>query len=188
MIKKLQLISLVLVLSVFVKGQNGTPQSFEYEKSKISATEPPSQQWNEWFNLEVEKFLEKNKVGKTAGVTYSIPVVFHVIHTGEAVGTFPNLSVATIASQLAILNADYSGTGLNVGNVPTPFASLVANTGTINATATNAVAAGIAVAGNSGFIINSGKITRAGSKMGDMGAGAGVDARDARRAVSARHG
>lgn len=45
----------------------------------------------------------KTKVGKV----YYIPVVVHVIHNGEAIGTGPNISVAQITSEIGVLNKDY---------------------------------------------------------------------------------
>ena len=38
---------------------------------------------------------------------YQIPVVVHVIHNGEAVGTGTNLSQAAIQSQIDVLNEDF---------------------------------------------------------------------------------
>lgn len=45
--------------------------------------------------------------GKKASVVYNIPIIFHVIHTGQAVGTGYNLSLTQINSQITRLNADY---------------------------------------------------------------------------------
>lgn len=115
--------------SVFLKGQSPSlllqPEDVQ---SKLSGTEVPSQQWNKWFNEQVDKYEESLRSKKTATVPFRIPVVFHVIHTGQAVGTYPNIDSAQINSQIRILNADFSGAGLNVGNVPAAFANLVANT------------------------------------------------------------
>lgn len=38
---------------------------------------------------------------------YIIPIVFHVIHNGDAIGTGDNISYALIQSQLATLNDDF---------------------------------------------------------------------------------
>ena len=50
--------------------------------------------------------------GKKASIVYTIPVIFHVLHSGVAVNsatatTGRNLSAAQINSQLSVLNADY---------------------------------------------------------------------------------
>lgn len=124
MFKKLQLICLGLLGSLFLTAQDN--QSKDY-LSKQSGTEVPSQEWNDWFNGEVEKF--KKAAGKTAAVNHTIPVIVHVIHFGETLGTYPNIDSNQIKSQFVILNNDYAGTGLNYTNVPQPFANLISNTG-----------------------------------------------------------
>jgi Pregnancy-associated plasma protein-A/Secretion system C-terminal sorting domain len=44
---------------------------------------------------------------ETRATVYTIPVVIHVIHNGEAIGTGTNISDAQILSQLEILNKDF---------------------------------------------------------------------------------
>ncbi|HOZ52218.1 MAG TPA: hypothetical protein PLU17_10195, partial [Chitinophagaceae bacterium] len=44
---------------------------------------------------------------KTRATIYRIPIVVHVIHNGESVGSGANISVAQITSQIAVLNKDY---------------------------------------------------------------------------------
>ena len=89
----------------------------------------PDQAWNDWFNTKVEEFKANNSAQKNQSANYTIPIVFHVIHSGQAVGTYPNISQAQINSQISILNNDYAGTGFNVGNfASTGFSqSLIAN-------------------------------------------------------------
>ncbi|MCD6067865.1 MAG: hypothetical protein K0S33_2691 [Bacteroidetes bacterium] len=112
--------------ATFTKQQDGAMTV----KERCS-TLPPEEAWDVEFNKLVEKFKAEHTdpTGRAAVVNYSIPVVVHVIHGGVAVGTFPNITAAQINSQITSLNNDYAGTGLNVGNVPAVFASLVANTG-----------------------------------------------------------
>jgi hypothetical protein len=38
---------------------------------------------------------------------YQIPVVVHVIHDGQPIGTYPNISKAQIQSQIDVLNVDF---------------------------------------------------------------------------------
>lgn len=45
--------------------------------------------------------------GKKTSIVYTIPVIFHVLHSGVAVGSGRNLSQAQINSQLTTLNSDY---------------------------------------------------------------------------------
>lgn len=48
--------------------------------------------------------------GAGGSVTYEIPVVFHIIHTGQAIGTPQNPSDVTIQNLVAYLNAVYAAT------------------------------------------------------------------------------
>lgn len=52
---------------------------------------------------------------------YQIPVVVHVIHNGEAVGTGTNISDAQIQSQIAVLNEDFQRLNADASNTPTEF-------------------------------------------------------------------
>lgn len=122
MIRKLQLFSLALFTSATLSSQITANQP-------VCGTQAPSQQWQEWFNKEVEKYTANLASGKTQMVNYTIPVIVHIVHFGEAVGTFPNIDSNQVKSQLDVLNNDFAGAGLNVGTVPFAFANLVANTG-----------------------------------------------------------
>lgn len=61
--------------------------------------------------IEKEKALElatKNRLNnKTRATVYTIPVVIHIIHNGEAIGSGTNISDAQALSQLDILNEDF---------------------------------------------------------------------------------
>lgn len=82
-------------------------------------TEILTQQWEDEFQRLVSDFKLKQQANKsTQSIIYTIPVIFHIIHGGEPVGTFPNLAQGQINSQLTVTNQDFSGTGFNVGNYP----------------------------------------------------------------------
>ncbi len=59
--------------------------------------------------------------------TIYIPVVFHIVHNGDAVGTGENISDAQCISQLTAMNLHYNALDINLVNVPSVFAPLVAN-------------------------------------------------------------
>jgi PKD repeat protein len=91
------------------------------------ATPVPPAQWEAVFQeqiLEARKNMAQQRNGK-----YIIPVVVHVIHTGQSVGTGANISAARINGQIDILNKDFAGKGSGVQGVPAPFAGLVADVG-----------------------------------------------------------
>lgn len=94
-------------------------------------TQIPTAEWDAWFNQKVEEF--KQQQGKSNMANYTIPVVFHIIHGGQAAGTAPNISQNQINSQMGPLNADYAGTGFNVGNLAaTAFSAVGAANTNIN--------------------------------------------------------
>lgn len=123
MIRNLHLLALTLLSAFVLNGQNQSNTS-----SGCGSGAPPAA-WDQWFNAAVEKYVENLQSGKTQLVTHEIPVIFHIVHFGEAVGTFPNIDSNQVKSQIAVLNNDFAGTGLNVGNLPLTFSGLVANTG-----------------------------------------------------------
>lgn len=95
------------------------------------STPPPPPEWDAWFNSQVDLF-KKELENKNAMITnYTIPVVVHIIHGGQAVGTYPNLVAAQINSQITVLNQDYSGQGYQTNTYNASafvgFASAAAN-------------------------------------------------------------
>jgi len=113
--KNLQLSILSLCLSFTLSAQNNNPiQQTSTPKFKCG-TEVPSIEWDESFNKLVEQ--HKTRANKNAVVGYTIPVIVHLIHGGQSVGTYPNLGFSQINSQISVLNADFGGTGWNVGNL-----------------------------------------------------------------------
>lgn len=95
---------------------------------RACGTQPPSAEWDAAFNQKVQEFVANMAASKTSMVPYTIPVIVHVIHTGQALGTFPNLQQGQINSQITVLNQDFASNGLNVGNLPAVFNSAKANT------------------------------------------------------------
>jgi hypothetical protein len=61
------------------------------------------QQFESWMQSSV---AQQQSMAMIGGVYY-IPVVVHVIHNGEAVGTGSNVSFAAIQSQIDVLNEDF---------------------------------------------------------------------------------
>ncbi|MBL7900530.1 MAG: T9SS type A sorting domain-containing protein [Bacteroidia bacterium] len=105
---------LLFVLALF--GFNFLLAQTPLQVKQRCGTEAPPEAWDIWFNQKVEEFKLANPDYKTSSANYVVPVVFHIIHGGQNEGTFPNVSMAQINSQIPILNNDFAGTGLNVGN------------------------------------------------------------------------
>lgn len=58
-----------------------------------------------------------------------IPIVVHVLHRGEAVGSGRNISLAQIQSQIAVLNEDFRRLNADAVNTPAAFTSVAADYG-----------------------------------------------------------
>jgi hypothetical protein len=76
-------------------------------------TPSPSKDWDDAFNAMVEQHKADLAANRTTATTYTIPIIFHIIHEGEAEGVGHNISQAQVNSQIPVLNADYNGTGYN---------------------------------------------------------------------------
>lgn len=113
----------LLASSSYAQAQNNAAAS--ENTPALCGFRSPGAEYDAWFNQKVEE----RKASRAPMVEYTIPVIIHVIHAGEAVGTFPNLSNAQLVSQIKVFNDDYAGKGLNVDQVPAVWKDLVANTG-----------------------------------------------------------
>lgn len=79
-------------------------------------------------NHDFESWLQK-KIALRAGArtqtsTYTIPVVVHIIHNGEPVGTGGNISDNQVLSQIAVLNKDYNRQNTDASKTPAEFAGV----------------------------------------------------------------
>ncbi len=68
-----------------------------------------------------------NRAQREAAVTYTLPVVVHIIYNGEAVGTGANISQAQVQSQLDVLNEDYRKLNADGSLVPSAFQAVRAD-------------------------------------------------------------
>lgn len=90
------------------------------KKIRCHTDEIIKRQMLENFNTESEQHFENWLAAKTAErksfngsskgtiVNYTLPIIFHIIHPGDAVGNGVNLSASTIHAQLSQLNKDYA--------------------------------------------------------------------------------
>ncbi len=81
--------------------------------------------------LKFEKWLGEpiplqkiSRGGRIQAPPYKIPVVVHVIHNGEPIGTGPNISEAQILSQIKVINADFNRKNSDAIKTPPEFAAL----------------------------------------------------------------
>ncbi|MBC9811505.1 choice-of-anchor D domain-containing protein [Crocinitomicaceae bacterium CZZ-1] len=65
------------------------------------------QDFEAWLAEKIEERRQLEATGLIINGVYQIPVVVHVVHNGEAVGSGTNISYATILSQIDVLNEDF---------------------------------------------------------------------------------
>lgn len=78
-----------------------------------------------WLQGKIREAETTRKSGGTAVIT--IPVIVHVIHNGEAVGSGSNISKAQIDSQIEVLNEDFRRTNPDASSTPSAFSSVAAD-------------------------------------------------------------
>ncbi len=105
----------------------------EYEKlrSLRNPNHETTDQFEKWIAERLSKKTTAFKADRVQGGSYVVPIVVHVIHNGEAVGTGANISDAQVLSQIAVINNDFKR--LNADTTKTP-AEFVAVAGKFNIT------------------------------------------------------
>ncbi|MQP24434.1 T9SS type A sorting domain-containing protein [Flavobacterium sp. LMO8] len=79
----------------------------EYMKSKQArAIAPKDDVFEAWLAPKIEEIKRKRRDGRLPSVI-RIPVVVHVIHNGDAIGSGENISNAQVLSQIQVFNEDF---------------------------------------------------------------------------------
>lgn len=72
-------------------------------------------EFEKWMAQRIQKIQKQRKKAKSDsskkkyGIeTYTIPIIFHIIHNGEAIGATPNIASQYIDAQIEQLNLDYA--------------------------------------------------------------------------------
>lgn len=119
-----------LLMAASIKAQEiqpcGTYKAREYYlknvpgyAAKLNAAEAASR-------AEYQAFLQQSQASKTASVepTYTVPVVFHILHQGEPLGTAPNIDDQLCIDALAQVNRDYAKQGIDTSVIDPLFRPL----------------------------------------------------------------
>lgn len=80
----------------------------ELELQKKYPNRLNTQQFETWLATEVEK-QKSDRIRNNRSITavYNIPVVIHIVHNGDCVGTGENITDAQAISQLTVMNNDF---------------------------------------------------------------------------------
>lgn len=114
------LIFFFLPLTILSHTQEGSNQQcfHEHMMDRLIQSNP---QVTEEIKALYNEAAKENQIQKGSVETITIPVIVHIIHQGEAIGTGTNLSQARIDSQIEILNQDYGFTNSDQNQIPSTF-------------------------------------------------------------------
>lgn len=96
-----------------------------YQKILLQRNPGRSQEkFENWMQGKIRERALAGTQNRTQAGPYQVPVVVHIIHNGEAIGTGTNISNAQVLSQLKVLNADYKRLNADASNTPSLFQSV----------------------------------------------------------------
>ena len=103
-----------LLSSIVTIAQEKLTHCATDEYNKMLLKDNPNMMGSKAYEKELSKQIQLNKLKRSGingvsnrRVVYTIPVVVHVIHNGEAIGVGANISDAQILSQIQVLNEDF---------------------------------------------------------------------------------
>jgi len=119
------LLAVCLLVSIYLTGWTqdrcGITEVMQNLRDKNSIRET-NQQFEAWLQRHQAARLASGRTEDNK--TYLIPVVVHVIHRGEAIGSGTNIPDAQIISQIKVLNNDYNRLNADASHTPSEFASV----------------------------------------------------------------
>ncbi|MFM1746098.1 MAG: hypothetical protein RLZZ630_2035 [Bacteroidota bacterium] len=124
-VKALFVIGAGLLCNLGVNAQSSNLHSGSPQRT--CGTEHPGEEYEAWLQPLIRQHNEQAANNRTGSVVYTIPVVFHVIHTGTGVGAGYNISDAQIQSQITVLNEDFRKLNADWATVPSVFQGVSAD-------------------------------------------------------------
>ncbi|MEQ8424598.1 MAG: hypothetical protein RIA63_07795, partial [Cyclobacteriaceae bacterium] len=99
------LMGFALTLQAYGQERCGTVKYQEMLNPQQSLEEVRFENWMRTQTIEPK--LKGFDTEGTTAAAYVIPIVFHIIHNGEPIGTGTNISDEQIISQINVLNKDF---------------------------------------------------------------------------------
>ena len=88
---------------------------------------PPPGELENWIQQKLVERSQLATIGKSQSIELTIPVVVHVLHKGETIGTGTNISTTRIVQQIDTLTADFRRMNADTVNTPSMFKPLAAD-------------------------------------------------------------
>ncbi len=95
-------------------------------QNRCASEAPRSGRFEIWLKKRIQE-KKASRTKKTNTTVYQIPVVVHVFHKGEPVGSGVNLSEERVLAQIDSLNADFRRQNADTINTPTEFLPVAAD-------------------------------------------------------------
>lgn len=124
---RLKLLILTFILSSgFLVAQNNH-EKCGFIKANGFDTEDGKKRLDLFEQVIQHKIAQNRLAGKnqrTTGVVYKIPVIVHVVHNGESIGTGSNINAAQVYSQIEVINEDFRKLNTDLNQTRAVFLNL----------------------------------------------------------------
>ncbi|MCW5907389.1 MAG: PKD domain-containing protein [Chitinophagales bacterium] len=104
------LVSLLLLVTAAISPAQQTIRCSTMEDDSILRAQhnlESLQDFENWLQQQIAVYKASDKYLSGERNVVTIPIIFHIIHDGDAVGSSENISLAQVNSQIAVLNEDY---------------------------------------------------------------------------------
>jgi PKD repeat protein len=104
--KKITLIAFLLISILSLHAQQFVRcETVEAERERqLSGMQEADADFENWLSVKIAQYKAQHRSGRSV---VTIPIIFHIIHNGDAVGQNENIPQSRVTSQLAILNNDF---------------------------------------------------------------------------------
>lgn len=101
----------------------------QFNQTESHAEEDESKaQFEDWLKARINiKQARSRQFDLLSTVVYEIPVVVHIVHNGESLGTHGNIPDAQIVNQIATLNEDFRRLNADQSNTPAEYSGVAAD-------------------------------------------------------------
>src|SRR5690606_29987517 len=96
-------------------------------QQKCGTIAPTTGEFENWIESKIEAKKFKYPQGDIQAAIYQIPVVVHILHRGEPIGTGVNLSDERIMAQIDSLTVDFRRMNADAVNTPDDFIGVAAD-------------------------------------------------------------
>ncbi|NQZ78118.1 MAG: hypothetical protein HRT61_18735, partial [Ekhidna sp.] len=109
----------VVLLTLLLTALSG------YTQERCASIAPQSGEFENWLRLKISQ--NRKAAHRHQAAIVQIPVVVHVFHKGESIGSGVNLSTERIRAQIDSLTADFRRNNADTINTPSEFSSITAD-------------------------------------------------------------